>query len=116
MCCKTTPGKGSRQVEDKYESVLYLEPKEDSKEDVSPARKQEFNKTLSNDMGRNSQENALKIINNDENIIDLNSSQSKKKKENRHHTNNSPESVLKRKFSEMQEDGHPGMINPQYDK
>lgn len=48
--------KNKRRVEDKYESILYLQPREDSKDDTPLERKADFNKALSSGMGKNSNE------------------------------------------------------------
>lgn len=55
-CFRSGARKNKFKVKDKYESVLYLQPKEDSKEDVLPARKQDFNNALSNGINRSSHE------------------------------------------------------------
>lgn len=46
--------KNKRRVEDKYESILYLQPREDSKDDTPLERKPDFNKALSSGMGKSS--------------------------------------------------------------
>ena len=47
-CFRTNDKKRNSKITDKYESVVYLRPEEDSKEDIPPNRKPDFNKTLSN--------------------------------------------------------------------
>lgn len=55
-CFRTSANKKKRKIKDKYESVLYLQPKEDTKEDIPVERKPDFNKSLSNGIERSSVE------------------------------------------------------------